>query len=350
MRDAVCHDPGMSIDDRFEDLVGSLGGFYRTWFIFVGLELGLLRALRDAGDDGLTPDELARRTETDPPVVAEWVWGADAHDLVMFEDARVRLADAIAETLLETDRPEYLGGQFTHAATAALDYGDLLDFVRTGRPVSSRPDRYRLSIERLTVQDVAVFFQEALASLPQLVADLATGGRVVDVHCGGGRWLIAMARRFPELELVGIEFEPDSVERARRNVAEAGLSDRITIEHREMTGIGHEGEFVLAYYQYALHALPDPASALRSSWAALRPGGRIVALDWYLPTDPDEFRSRHGELIAGVQLDELFTGRRLVPREEALGWFAAAGIPDPQLIDLPSGASMIVAQRADGEG
>jgi SAM-dependent methyltransferase len=338
----------MSIDDRFEDLVAALGGFYRTWFEYVGLELGLLREIRDAGADGLTADELAHRTSTDPAVVREWAWAADAHELVRSDDGRIRLSDEVAAILLDSDRPEFLGGQFVHAATAALDYGELLDFVRTGRPVASRPDRYRVAIERLTIQDVAVFFQEALSALPQLVADLRAGGRVVDVHCGGGRWLIAMAKRFPSLELVGVEFEPDSVARARANVEAAGLGDRIVIEHREMTAIGHEGEFDLAYYQYALHALPDPASALRSSWAALRPSGRIVAQDWYLPTDPEEFRSRHGELIAGVQLDELLKGTRLVPREVALGWFADAGIPPPQLIDLPSGASVIVAQREGG--
>jgi SAM-dependent methyltransferase len=336
------------LDDRFEELVGALGGFYRTWFIFVGLEVGLLRAVRDAGEAGLTPDELAERTGTDRGVVSEWAWGADAHELVQLEEGRIRMADDTAAILLDSDRPEYLGGQFVYAATAALDYGDLLEFVRTGRPVARRPDRYRVAIERLTVQDVAVFFQEGLAALPQLAADLHAGGRVVDVHCGGGRWLIAMARRFPELELVGIEFESDSVERARKHVAEGGLSDRITIEQREMNAIGHEGEFDLAYYQYALHALPDPAAALRSSWAALRPGGRIVSLDWYLPSDPEEFRSRHGELIAGVQLDELLKGTRLVSRDTALGWFADAGIPAPLLIDLPSGASMIVGERAEG--
>ena len=72
---------------------------------------------------------------------------------------------------------------------------------------------------------------------------------------------------------------------------------------------------------------PYPAVAIASAWQALRPGGWLVALDWYLPTDPDELRTRHGELIAGVQLDELLQGTRLVTRSEALGWFAAAGVP-----------------------
>ena len=148
----------------------------------------------------------------------------------------------------------------------------MLDFFRTGAPIADRPDRYRVSIERLTVQDIAVFFQEVLAQLPQLVADLASGGRVVDIHCGGGRWLIAMARRFPALQLVGVEFEPDSVIRARANVEAAGLSDRIVIRQANVSRPGPASEYDLAYFQYAIHQLTDPVAALRAAWEVAPPG------------------------------------------------------------------------------
>ncbi len=335
----------MSLDDRFDDLVASLGGFYRTWLVYVGLELGLFERLRAAGRTGLTVEELAAATGTEARLVDSWAWGADAHDLLEIGEGRLHMPEDVAAVLLDADRAEYLGGQYLHAATGSLDYGSLVDVFRTGRPVTGRPDRYRAAIERLTVQDIAVFFQEVLAALPQLVADLRPGERVLDVHCGGGRWLLAMARRFPEVVLTGVEFEPDSVTRARANVEAAGLAGRITIEQGDVDAVGHEGEVQLAYFQYALHQLPDPAAAIRSAWAAVRPGGWLVALDWYLPSDPDELRTRHAELIAGMQLDELLQGTRLVTRSEALGWFAAADVPAPELIDLPSGASAIVAQR-----
>lgn len=336
----------MRMDDRFDDLVASLGGFYRTWYVYLGLELHLFARIRDAGPDGVTAEDLARRTGTEPRLVADWAWGADAHDLVTIEDGRITIDDETALILLDADRSEYLGGQFLHAAVGSLDFAALPDVFRTGTPVPSRPDRYRAAIERLTVQDIAVFFQEVLVSVPELVVDLRPGARILDVHCGGGRWLIAMARRFAGTQLVGVEFEPDSVARARASVATAVLGERITIEQGDLTAIGHVDEFALAYFQYALHQLPDPAAALRSAWAAVREGGWLVALDWYMPSDPDELRSRHGELIAGVQLDELVQGTRLVTRREALGWFASAGIPTPELIDLPSGATAIVARRS----
>jgi SAM-dependent methyltransferase len=336
----------MRLDDPFDELVVSLGGFYRTWYVYVGLELGLLDRLREAGPGGLTTSALADATGTKAELVRRWAWGADVHDLVELDGERVVLFDEVAAVLLDADRPEYLGGQFLHAAIGSLDFDVLPDVLRTGVALASRPDRYRMAIERLTVQDIAVFFQEVLAALPQLVVELGDGAGILDVHCGGGRWLIAMARRFEGTRLTGVEFEADSVARARAHVEQAGLSGRISIEHGDLGSVGHAGEMTLAYFQYALHQLADPAGAIASAWQALRPGGWLVALDWYLPTDPDELRTRHAELIAGVQLDELIQGTRLVSRSEALGWFTAAGVPAPSLIDLPSGASAIVAQRA----
>lgn len=335
----------MQLDDRFDELIDSLTGFHRTWLIYIGMELGLFSRLRAAGRDGLSADELAAASGCHATGIKAWVSAADAQGLVELQGERLVLDDETAIVLLDEARPEFLGGQFVHAVIASLDWTGMLDFFRTGQPVRERPDRYRVSIERLTIQDVAVFFQEALAELPQVVADLSRGGRVVDIHCGGGRWLIAMARRFPALELVGLEFEPDSVARARTNVDEAGLAARIEIRQGQLDQIGSAGEFDLAYFQYALHGLADPVGALRAAWAATSDEGRVIVLDWALPSSLDEFRTRQGELIAGVQLDELYQGTALATRERISGWFTEAGIPAPMTIQLPSGASLFVADR-----
>jgi SAM-dependent methyltransferase len=336
----------MRLDDRFDELIDTLTGFHRTWIVYLGLELGLFARLRSAGDGGLTAAELAVQAGCAPGPIEAWMAAADAHDLAELRDGRLVLDADTALILLDEARPEFLGGQFVHSVIASLDWGGMLDFFRTGTPIDQRPDRYRQSIERLTVQDVAVFFQEALAALPQLVGQLAAGGRVVDIHCGGGRWLIAMAQRFPSLELVGLEFEPDSVARARSNVATAGLAGRIEIRQSDVTGLDDAAGFDLAYFQYALHQLADPVGALKAAWAAVRPGGRLMVLDWPLPSSLEEFRTRQGELIAGVQLDELYQGTALATRERFGTWFAGAGVPDPSVIDLPSGATLFLVERA----
>ncbi len=335
----------MAHDDRFDDLISSLAGFHRSWLIYLGFELGLFARIRKAGSAGITPTELATATDTHPDAIEAWSWATDAHELTTLADDRLTIDDDTAEILLDDQRAEFLGGQFVHAVVASMDWGGMADFFRTGTPIGSRPDRYRAAIERLTRQDIAVFFQEVLAALPQLAADLSRGGHVVDVHCGGGRWLVAMARRFPGLHLVGVELEADSVARARATVATEGLADRIEIREAKATEPGADGTYDLVYFQYALHPLPDAPDALRAGWAALRPGGRLLILDWPLPSGPDEFRTRHGEIIAGVQLDELYQGTALATGEQFVAWFAAADLPTPSRIDLPSGAAVFLVER-----
>ncbi len=336
----------MSIDDRFDDLAASLGGFYRTWTVYLGLELGLLPRIRDAGSDGIALAELASAAGCLAEPVEVWARLANSVDLIVYDGERARPIDDVMTILLSDDRPEFLGGQFMSTVVSSLDHERLAEFFRTGRTIPERPARFHRAIEVVTAQDIAVFFQEALAQLPDLAAELAAGGRVLDVACGGGRWLIAVARRFPDTVLVGVEYEPDSVGRAIRHVSEAGLADRIEIDNRDPVDLPYGASFDLAYFQDALHEVPDPVGALRSAWACVRPGGRLVVLDWCLPSTIEESRSLHGAMLWGIQLDELYQGTRMWDHAGYRALFDSAGVPDPAIVDLPSGATVFVVRRA----
>jgi hypothetical protein len=73
-----------------------------------------------------------------------------------------------------------------------------------------------------------------------------------------------------------------------------------------------------------------------------------LALDWALPSDPEEWVSLHGQLVAGIQLDHLLDGTRLRTEGEYLALFAEAGLPPPQVVDLPSGALVFHLRRSGG--
>ena len=337
----------MGHDDRFEELAASVGGFYRSWVIYLGLELRLFERIRAAGAAGLGAADLAVAADCKPEPIEAWIRAAHAGDLVELHGDRATIADDVAAVLLDDTHPEYLGGQFVVAVVSSLDYVGLTDFFRTGRTIPERPPRFHRAIEAVTVQDIAVFFQEGLAELPDLAADLTRGGRVLDVACGGGKWLIAVARRFPETQLVGVEFEPDSVERATSHVRGAGLDDRIRIEARTIPDMPFRSEFDLVYLQDALHELPDPAGSLQAAWAAVAPGGRLVVLEWCLPQDPAESQSLHAELLWGIQIDELYQGTRMYTRAGYGALFATAGVPPPTNVELRSGASLFVVRRPD---
>jgi SAM-dependent methyltransferase len=338
----------MGQKDRFEELASSVVGFYRSWVIYVGLELGLFAAIRDAGDAGLTAPDLAAAASCQPEPVAAWLRAAHAGDLVELSGGRATIADDVVAVLLDDTHPEYLGGQFVVAVVSSLDYSGLTSFFRTGQVIDERPPRFHRAIEAVTVQDIAVFFQEGLAGLPDLAAALTRGGRVLDVACGGGRWLIAIARRFPDTTLVGVEFEPDSVARAMRHVSEAGLGERIRVEARTIPEMPFREEFDLVYLQDALHELPDPVASLGAAWRAVAPGGRLVVLEWCLPddvVDDDDGQSLQAELLWGIQLDELYQGTRMYTHAGYAELFSSAGVPSPGVVELPSGASLFAVQR-----
>jgi len=335
----------MARADRFEELAATVAGFYQSWAIYLGLELGLFEAIRAAGDAGISPGELAAATSCQPEPVETWLRAVHAGDLVTFDGQHARLEDDVVSIVLDDTQPEYLGGQFVVAVVSSLDYSDLLDFFRTGRTLSERPPRFHRAIEAVTVQDIAVFFQEGLAQLPELTATLSRGARVLDVACGGGKWLISIARRFPATELVGVEFEPDSVARAIRHVTDAGLAGRIRIENRPIPEMPFRDQFDLVYLQDALHELPDPVASLRASWAAVAPGGRLVVLEWCLPDADSDGQSLQAQLLWGIQIDELQQGTRMLTHEGFGTVFLEAGVPAPTAIDLLSGATLFVVRR-----
>ncbi len=331
--------------DRFEELAGSVAGFYQSWVIYLGLELGLFESIRAAGVAGIAPDALATATGCRPEPVRTWVRAAHAADLVVLDGDRARLEDDVVSVLLDDTHPEYLGGQFVVAVVSSLDYAGLAGFFRTGRTIDERPPRFHRAIESVTVQDIAVFFQEGLAELPELVATLSRGARVLDVACGGGKWLIAIARRFAATELVGVEYEPDSVARAMRHVSEAGLGQRIRIEPRTIPDMPFREQFELVYLQDALHELPDPVGSLRASWAAVAPAGKLIVMEWCLPDDADAGQTLHDQLLWGIQIDELYQGTRMETHAGFIELYRSAGVPTPTVIDLLSGATLFVVGR-----
>lgn len=155
-----------------------------------------------------------------------------------------------------------------------------------------------------------------------------------------------MAQRFPNLRLIGIEDEADSRARANQLIEDANIQDRIRIEAVSIDEVASGEPFDLTYYQHALHAMPDPVGSLRAAWAGLKDDGWLLVLDWLLPTDQDELHSIHGELIAGVHLDEVFMGAGLRDAVAYEAWFAAAGTPAPTVIELPSGATLFSLHRS----
>ena len=139
---------------------------------------------------------------------------------------------------------------------------------------------------------------------------------------GVGWEAFALAERFPEATLAGVDYDPDQVARARRNLAaHPALAGRIVFEQGDAAALAFPKEtFDFAYELNVLHHIADYRRALREVHRILRPGAPFVLQDLSRAFFPPGFRRLFPP-------ESLFTRDELARELEAAGFGveAAAG-------------------------
>jgi SAM-dependent methyltransferase len=106
-------------------------------------------------------------------------------------------------------------------------------------------------------------------------SELAQAREVLDVGCGTGWWLEALARR-PEVEarLHGVDVLAERVERARRRVPAAGLA---VADARQLPYAGERFSIVTMFTVLSsLASTEDAQQAIREAWRVLTPAGLLL--------------------------------------------------------------------------
>ena len=113
-------------------------------------------------------------------------------------------------------------------------------------------------------------------------AGIGTGQRVLDIGSGvGDVAMLAAALVGPAGEVVGVERDERSIDRARTRVALAGLHN-VTFTQSDVSQIASSKSFDAVVGRFILMFLPDPPTVLRSLSQLLRPGGVVAfhELSW----------------------------------------------------------------------
>ena len=105
----------------------------------------------------------------------------------------------------------------------------------------------------------------------------AAAGRVLDVGCGTGALLQALAARAPALQLHGVDPDAGFVDHARARLAGCA----VRVERGDAQALGHaDGHFDQALSLLVLMVLDDPAAAAREMRRVTRAGGCVAACTW----------------------------------------------------------------------
>ena len=154
------------------------------------------------------------------------------------------------------------------------------------------------------------------------------GCKVLDIGCGLGAIDELLVREHGASAVVGVDIDPELVERMRSRMARAGLGDRI--EGRRVDGgpLPFEAaSFDIVFSKDSLVQIPDKAGIFAEILRVLRPGGRFIASDWlrggsgdYSPEMMEFFR------LEGIAYN-------MASLEESAAALRAAGFRDVQIRD-----------------
>ena len=109
---------------------------------------------------------------------------------------------------------------------------------------------------------------------------------VLDVGTGVGLLAIAIARRWPDANIVGIDVWEPALVRARHHVAEAGLGDRIEIRHQDVTLLTERDRYDCGWLPAPFLPREVLAAAIPRVIEAVKPGGLVAIGVQRTPDDP----------------------------------------------------------------
>lgn len=111
-----------------------------------------------------------------------------------------------------------------------------------------------------------------------IVGRAKAGDRVLDVGCGGGHILRALAERREDVTLQGVDLSHEQIGRARKRLA--GFGDRVQVETGNAMDLPLEDQiFDIVYSCASIKHWPDQALGLAECARVLKPGGQLVIVE-----------------------------------------------------------------------
>jgi ubiquinone/menaquinone biosynthesis C-methylase UbiE len=137
----------------------------------------------------------------------------------------------------------------------------------------------------------------------RLASDVAAstpeGATVLVVGTGPGVLLVELARRRPDLTLIGVDLSADMVAAAARNLAPFGA--RVSVEQADVAELPFaDGTVDVVVSSLSLHHWDRPREAIGELGRVLRPRGRLRIYDFpSAPFDALESAARDRSLFSG---------------------------------------------------
>lgn len=248
--------------------------------IHLGDRLGLYKALDGAGPK--TAGELAAQTGFAERWLLEWLKGQAAAKILDYHEGDRFELNRIGSAVMADEEQSLFFAAGAFAPPGGPELADALaEAFRTGRGLSY--DQMGPSAAHRTERMLGPWTRLALVprivpALDGLAAKLEAGAEVVDVGCGAGVALEALARAYPQSRFHGYDPSRHAIERARQNMTRAGL-DNVSLHHKSGNQLPEAPRFDFVLTLDCIHDMPHPGEVLESIRRAIKEDGTWLIKD-----------------------------------------------------------------------
>jgi predicted O-methyltransferase YrrM len=328
--------------DPREKLDRTMLGYRSSLVLLTAGKVGIFAALENPGR---TADEVAAERGLDPRATGQ-VLLALAADGWLSQDGQGRFAIRPEyRPLLLPEGERTLASILNHNHTCMQRWAELDVVLATGRPApSSRRPRTAEHLRDFILGMENISRQSSLAVLQTL--DLSPFRRMLDLGGGPGTSAITFARALPGLRAVVLDLE-GPIRIAAEQIADAGLSDRVSTRVGDYETDDLGADFDLIYVSNIIHSLPpaETGALLAKCHRACAPGGTVIVKEFFL----DDARTRPAtaalfsiNMLVHTEGGKSYTWRET---EDLLG---AAGFGDFERHEVAVASGLLVARKPVG--
>jgi 2-polyprenyl-3-methyl-5-hydroxy-6-metoxy-1,4-benzoquinol methylase len=229
-----------------------------------------------------TCSEIARAAWLNERYVREWLGAMVTGGIVKYDSATsiYWLPEAHAACLTRSATPNNMATVAQFIAVLGSVEDKIVHCFRNGGgvPYEAFP-RFHAVMAEESDQTVAASVVDSILPLTgDTIGALSSGIDVLDIGCGRGHALLAMAEAFPNSRFCGYDFNAEAIDHARTQANQRHLTN-VRFEMRDVAIIQDTEQFDLITAFDSIHDQAAPRTVLRVIRRALRPGGTFLMQD-----------------------------------------------------------------------
>lgn len=230
----------------------------------------------------------------------------------------------------------------------------IVDKTQTPRMFSAIAHRYDL-LNHVLSANVDRRWRRKLVEM----AAVPPGGAVLDAATGTADVAIEFSRRSAAGRIAGLDLSSGMLAVGSDKLRDAGLGDRIGLVEADVMRLPYAGDtFDAVTIAFGLRNLPDYAAGVAEMARVLRPGGRLLILEFFPPRTGLFLRGYRfylgsvlpliGRVVSGSREAYRYLARSIedfVPHADMRAMMTAAGLADVEPHRLTGGIAFIYTGR-----